>query len=338
MTIRALAALREAWREPGTKVGAVPVVGAVVAASTSLAAAADRPTTHPAAVQPATQGDPEVFVAVTPTRVLDTRTPTGPIGVSTAEPLAAGQELDLPLTTPALNRPSAPLPADAVSAVLNITIDQDASAKSFLTVWPTGTPRPLTSANNAEPGLVSPNLTLARLGGGSVSFYNQQGSVDLAVDLIGYTKRLADTGLGTGGAPAPQSFAPAAAPVDLDATFRPVVTFTPTEDGTYILDGSVSFTKTAQLNASTNPTLACKWSAAGADAGPTFQNSLVASIAVLGVGVLDLGSSTEVNALGQATLTAGEPASMLCNARAPIALGLGAVQSSAAAFTATTAG
>jgi hypothetical protein len=343
MAIRPLAALREVWGEPGTKVGAVLVVGAVVAAGGGLAFAADRPASHPAAV-PAAQtaaGDPEVFVAVTPTRVLDTRPGTdGPIGVAAAGPLGAGDELDLPLTTPAPNRPSAPLPSNAAAAVLNITIDQDAPIKSFLTVWPTGTPRPSTSANNAEPGLVSPNLTIARLGNGSVSFYNQQGATNIAADLVGYTIKLSDalplanaqSGL------APQSFGQAGSPVNLDATFRPVATFTPTEGGTYVLDGSVSVTKTALLNVATNPTLACKWTAGGSDAGPTFSVSLVASASVLGVGVLDLGSSTEANALGQATLAAGQPAELQCNASAPTALTLGAVQTTAAAFTATKAG
>jgi len=253
--------------------------------------------------------------------------------VAAAGPLTAGAELDLPLTTAAPNRPAVPLPPDAVSALLNITIDQDAAAKSFLTVWPTGEPRPLTSANNTEPGLVSPNLTMARLGGGSVSFYNQRGATNLAVDLVGYTVRLSDAGTRA------SSFGQAAAPVGLDSTFRPVATFTPDRDGTYVLDGSVSITKTATLAASVNPLLGCKWSVDGADVGPTFQVSLVASVLVGGIDLLDLGSATEVNALGQAELAAGQPASMVCEATAgPAPLALGAVQTTAAAFTATKAG
>jgi len=288
-----------------------------------------------AAESSAAASDPEVFVALAPTRVLDTRGPSdGPIGVALAGPLGPGEQLDLPLTSPAPHRPTAPLPANAVSAVLNITIDSDAAAKSFVTVWPTGTPRPVASANNAEPGLVSPNLTFARLGNGSVSFYNQQGATNLTVDLVGYTIKLSDAGPTVSST----SLGTASAPVDLDATFRPVATFTPTEDGTYILDGSISFTKTALLSVATNPTLACRWSAGGADAGPTFRSSLVASVSAAGIGVLDLGSSTEVNALGQATLTAGQSATLDCNATAGIALTLGAVQATSAAFTATKAG
>jgi len=166
----------------------VCIAGCVIA-SAGLAQAAGPARS---AVVPAQVTEPapaEAFVAVAPERVLDTRGPNnGPIGVAAAGPLRGGQEIDLPLTTPAPNRASAPLPANATAALINITIDDDASAKSFLTVWPTGTPRPFTSANNAEPGLVSPNLNLAKLGPtGSISFFAQQGAINIAVDLVGYT-------------------------------------------------------------------------------------------------------------------------------------------------------
>src|SRR4051794_8533615 len=173
----------------------VGVAGLAQAGSGSRSAAGVRAQASPTA-------SAEAFVALTPQRVLDTRGPSdGPIGVPAAGPLLGGQQIDLPLTTAAPNRPSTPLPTNAVSAVLNITIDDDAPLKSFLTVWPAGTPRPFTSANNAEPGLVSPNLTMARLGPtGGVSFFAQQGAINLAVDVVGYTIPLSSVGTG-GGAP-----------------------------------------------------------------------------------------------------------------------------------------
>ena len=83
--------------------------------------------------------------------------------------------------------------------MLNITLDSDATAKSFITVWPTGEPRPTTSANNAEPGLVSPNSTIAKLGAnGSVSIFNQQGQTNVIVDVVGYLVTL-DKVSGAGG-------------------------------------------------------------------------------------------------------------------------------------------
>jgi hypothetical protein len=327
--------VRQILAEPGTKFGIVVAIGALVLAGTQLAGAADRPSTSstPAALQPSATGDSEVFVAVTPTRVLDTRGPSnGPIGVTSAAKIGAGQQIDLPLTAPAPNRASAPLPAGAVSAVLNITVDQDADAKSFITVWPTGEARPFTSANNAEPGMVTPNLTFAKLGAnGSVSFYNSAGATNLAVDLVGYTMPLTNAADAAGlNRSTAQSFGQGAAPVNLDATEAPVATFTAAEDGTYVLDGSTSITKTATLGAGVNPELACTWRVGPEAAGPTFRQTLVASLLA---GAVDLGSSTEVNALGQATLAAGQSADLMCSAAAST-LSTGDVQTSAVAYNA----
>src|SRR4051794_39559812 len=119
-TPRRKSGVRQILAEPGTKFGLVVAIGAIVLAGTQFASAADGPSSKaaPKALQPAAVGDSEVFVAVTPTRVLDTRGPSnGPVGVDAAGKITAGQEIKLPLTTPAPNRASAPLPADAVSAV-----------------------------------------------------------------------------------------------------------------------------------------------------------------------------------------------------------------------------
>jgi hypothetical protein len=152
-----------------------------------------------AAIQSATTPEAEGFVGITPTRVLDTRPPGArPICVAAAAPIGAGGQIDLPLTSPAPNR-SFSIPSDAASVLLNVTVDSSATATSFITVWPTGEPRPLASANNATPGLVMPNSILVKLGNGSVSFYNFAGAVNLAVDLVGYT-----VPIGSGGAPGPQ--------------------------------------------------------------------------------------------------------------------------------------
>jgi hypothetical protein len=162
------------------------VAGGLLVGAAGLAAAAPG-RFGPATVSPAA-ADPEGFVGVTPLRVLDTRAGDGPIGVPAAAPIGANQEITLPLTTAAPNRASAPVPANAVSVLLNITIDKNATADSFITVWPTGQPRPNSSANNATPGLVMPNSIVVPLGvGGAVSIYNFTGNVDIAVDLAGYT-------------------------------------------------------------------------------------------------------------------------------------------------------
>jgi hypothetical protein len=182
---------------------------------------------------------------------------------------------------------------------------------------------------------VTPNLTFARLGtDGQVSFYNSAGATNLAVDLVGYTMPLATAADAAGiGKSAPQSFERVDNPVPLGATEQPVATFTATQDGTYVLDGSTSITKTATLGAGVNPDLACTWRVGADAAGPTFRQTLVASVLVGGP-VVQLSSSTEVNALGQVTLAAGQSADLDCSATAS-SLSTGDVQTSAVAYSAT---
>jgi hypothetical protein len=147
-----------------------------------------------------TPGGPESFFGVTPTRVLDTRTP--PVGVVSAGPVGPGETIDLPLTTTAPNRPGVPVPAGAASVLLNVTVDQDATANSFITVWPKGAARPTTSVINPKPGTVVFGSVLVPLGtGGAVSIFNLAGNVNVIVDLEGYT--MASSGGGTQGPPGP---------------------------------------------------------------------------------------------------------------------------------------
>jgi hypothetical protein len=136
-----------------------------------------------AASQTGTSSSPPAnFVGIAPVRVLDTRgAGGGPIGVPVAKTLGTGESIDVAVAG------VFGIPADAVSVAVNVTIDEDASLKSFLTVWPTGEPRPNSSANNAEPGLVSPNSAIFQVGaGGKLSVYNQQGAVNVIMDVTGY--------------------------------------------------------------------------------------------------------------------------------------------------------
>jgi hypothetical protein len=68
------------------------------------------------------------------------------------------------------------------------------------------------SANNALPGLVASNSMLAKLGHGGISIFNQQGDVNVVVDVIGYVMPLADAGA-TAGPQGPTGTAGAAGPV-----------------------------------------------------------------------------------------------------------------------------
>jgi len=82
-----------------------------------------------------------------------------------------------------------PAMGDAVpptAVVLNVTVTNP-TANSFLTVWPDGSTRPLTSDLNYRPGLTVPNLVVVRVGGsGAIDLYNAAGSADVIVDVVGW--------------------------------------------------------------------------------------------------------------------------------------------------------
>ncbi len=81
------------------------------------------------------------------------------------------------------------VPAGATSVSVNITIDDDATTKSFLSVWPTGEPITPASAsiNNAEPGIVVQNTAVLKLGtGGKITVFNSIGEVNVIIDVTGY--------------------------------------------------------------------------------------------------------------------------------------------------------
>jgi hypothetical protein len=118
------------------------------------------------------------YVPLAPQRVLDTRNGTG--GTSTK----VGPAGVIELTVLGVGG----VPATGGTAVaLNVTATNVVGAESFLTVWPSGTSRPVASNLNFIGGQTVPNLVIARVGdGGKVSIYNNVGSVDVVADTQGY--------------------------------------------------------------------------------------------------------------------------------------------------------
>jgi WD40-like Beta Propeller Repeat len=113
------------------------------------------------------------FSALTPSRILDTRTPSSRLG--------ADSKIDLQVTG------VGGVPATGVgSVVLNVTAVAP-SATTYVTVWPAGVTRPIASSLNAEAGQIVPNAVVANVGaGGKVSLYNFAGTTDLLVDVAGW--------------------------------------------------------------------------------------------------------------------------------------------------------
>jgi outer membrane protein assembly factor BamB len=117
------------------------------------------------------------FVALAPSRILDTRTGTG----APAAKLGPGSAVTLQVTG------QGGVPAAGVSAVvLNVTVTEP-TAGSFLTAWPGGEARPLTSNLNYVAGQTVPNLVLVKVGaGGQVSLFNSSGSTHVVADVAGW--------------------------------------------------------------------------------------------------------------------------------------------------------
>ncbi|WP_046726963.1 PKD domain-containing protein [Streptomyces humi] len=124
------------------------------------------------------------YIAVSPKRILDTRNGTGaakrrvgPGGVVRLKVLGVGG-----------------VPVSRVTAVtLNVT-DTDATASSYVTVYPYGTSRPTASSLDFTAGRTNPNLVTVRVGSdGYIDLYNAHGYVDLIADVQGYFTTKAST-------------------------------------------------------------------------------------------------------------------------------------------------
>jgi alpha-tubulin suppressor-like RCC1 family protein len=125
--------------------------------------------TGPSAAQ-AAEPAPSAYTPVTPVRVLDTRTGSGPVG--------AGGAVTLDLTSR--------VPATATAVILNVT-GVTPTANTFVTVYPAAQARPTASSLNLAPGDTRPNQVTVSLGANrSVSLFNNAGSVHLLADLAGY--------------------------------------------------------------------------------------------------------------------------------------------------------
>jgi len=131
---------------------------------------------------------PSSYRSVSPFRVLDTRlsTRTGTCSSGgttvTCATLTTGQAMDVVVTGVGGSN----VPASGVSAVvMNVTALP--TLDGFLTVYPTGSARPLASNLNYVPGRAVPNLVEVPVGtGGKVTVFNSHGSTDVLVDIAGY--------------------------------------------------------------------------------------------------------------------------------------------------------
>jgi len=117
------------------------------------------------------------FRALAPARILDTRTGLGGV----AHPLGAGQTLTLPVVG------TGGVPGSGVAAViLNVTVT-GASGPGYLTIYPSGSPQPQSSAINFRAGETVANLVQAPVGtGGNTSIFVGGAAAQVIIDVDGY--------------------------------------------------------------------------------------------------------------------------------------------------------
>ncbi len=126
------------------------------------------------AAAPAVNGD--LFEPLSPTRILDTRSGLG----APKARVGAGGTVKLQVDG------AGGVPTSGVTAVvLNVTA-VNASAATYISVYPDGEPVPASSNLNVAQGQTLPNLVTVRVVNGIVDINNHAGNVDLLADVVGY--------------------------------------------------------------------------------------------------------------------------------------------------------
>ncbi|MCU1396768.1 MAG: subtilase family protease, partial [Ilumatobacteraceae bacterium] len=126
------------------------------------------------AASPATAAAPTAaFHALSPSRLLDTR--------SSAEPIGPDSSIDLGVAG------VAGVPATGATAVALDVVATEGTSATYLDVYPSGAPRNTTSNVNADAGRTVSNLVIATVGAdGKVVIYNHSGSTQVVVDIQGW--------------------------------------------------------------------------------------------------------------------------------------------------------
>ena len=119
------------------------------------------------------------YFALTPCRVVDTRNPNSVNGGPSLAPNA---------TRSFQIRGNCGVPTTAKAVTMNVTMT-NASAPSFLTIWPSGQAKPFVSTINfdpTEPALANGAIVGVSTNAQDLSVYNAAGNVNLILDITGY--------------------------------------------------------------------------------------------------------------------------------------------------------
>jgi hypothetical protein len=126
------------------------------------------------------------YTPLSPVRIEDTRTGAG--GLS--GPVGPGATVDVQITG------RGGVPAGASAVVVNVTVTGP-TGEGYLTLYPSGSARPLASNLDFTPGETVPNLVVVKLGtGGRVAMFNSGGNTQVIFDVAGY---FVDSAIGDAG-------------------------------------------------------------------------------------------------------------------------------------------
>jgi hypothetical protein len=123
-------------------------------------------------------GSGQLFHPLSPARMLDSRPAPNQVGPYNT-PWGQGAARDVQVT-------GGSVPAGAGAALMNVTVTATTDS-SWLTVWPTGQPKPLASSLNWGAGQTIANAVTAKLSAtGAISIGNATGSTDVIADIAGW--------------------------------------------------------------------------------------------------------------------------------------------------------
>jgi len=142
------------------------------------------------------------FNPMVPSRVLNTRDHTGSCstGGTTTACATIGPKGHLDFQVAGSSTSPTLAPADAEAVVFNLTVTNATGPVSYVTAYPSdGSAQPVASNVNFFGGQTVPNRVTVKVGqpGGKVTLYNDQGTVDVIVDLNGYYSASGSTGAGS---------------------------------------------------------------------------------------------------------------------------------------------
>jgi subtilisin family serine protease len=137
---------------------------------------------------PSVPAVPADYVPLTPARFLDTRSMATGARTFDGNDLgcgAVGQGLMNVRTLVVEGR--AGIPSTGVDAVaVNVTVVSPTSS-NYVTVYPSGTPKPNASNINFVAGQTIPNMAIVKVGNdGKIAIYNEGGSTQVIVDVVGW--------------------------------------------------------------------------------------------------------------------------------------------------------